>query len=539
MNLTTRTSADEDLAIMASWAAVQAQSSYLSDQWLHHHADLAHRHHTDLVLVPGDGQRVEVHSVIVLPQSTVLTSLLSNSSDQIQTILLPQVDRDTVQQMVDLLYAGECLISLNQFYKLNHLLNSLGFTQLLKTLSLNSCCIEDSHSHGKGNYLKLGSIHRYEESLGEDLDDDEVSFIDMIVNSDEKAYSISFHEDEQVLCPVKPGIEVGEQGSIISQVGSKGQGWISKLGKNGSRGETSDGRTVFDCDICTLEFRTEKRLKVHRRVYLGIECDLCGLKVSSEKKLEVHARVNCINSKFECDICGHKVSSKKRLLEHKIIQCVKFGKKSSKPTMVDAALVATTPKEEKLSHQMLRKLRSEGKQAKGKILRSKLLVMKSQYPKTLKTTSTYSMKNLNSSKNIIKLLASPVVVHSLNTIPWDAGQDKCSDDVSWVLQKSVKDMMEFQDLTEKEKAFYCLWNQFLVNHRPGICKIHLPTVLEEFIVLKGREVGEKGLYRQFVGHLVMMMREGLVEQETMVRMIKCLQECLKDASLIIKELRVC
>eukprot|EP00092_Neocalanus_flemingeri_P039623 GFUD01043149.1.p1 GENE.GFUD01043149.1~~GFUD01043149.1.p1 ORF type:complete len:529 (-),score=131.32 GFUD01043149.1:23-1531(-) len=134
--LSTRNSQEEEVS---RWAAVQAQPSFFSDQWLHHRADLADQHNTDLLLVPGDGQGIEVHSPIVLPQSEVLTSLLlPNSSDQVSTILLPQVDRVTVLQMLALLYHGQCLISHGDFDKLSCLLTNLGFTQMLKAVSLNS-----------------------------------------------------------------------------------------------------------------------------------------------------------------------------------------------------------------------------------------------------------------------------------------------------------------------------------------------------------------------------------------------------------------
>ena len=98
----------------ASCATAQDQAAFLREQWLHHQADLGVRQHTDLLLVPADGEGVELHSAIVLPQSPDLTSLLSTSGDQVPYIILPQVNRVTVMLMVDLIYTGECLVSLDQ-----------------------------------------------------------------------------------------------------------------------------------------------------------------------------------------------------------------------------------------------------------------------------------------------------------------------------------------------------------------------------------------------------------------------------------------
>ena len=84
-------------------------------------------------------------------------------------------------------------------------------------------------------------------------------------------------------------------------------------------------------------------------------------------------------------------------------------------------------------------------------------------------------------------------------------------DVCWVKKKSAKDLIEL-------RTFYSLWNKFLLDHKPGMCKVHLRSVLAEFIALWGSEVREKGLYRQFVTHLVMMEREGLIGQDGSIHM---------------------
>eukprot|EP00092_Neocalanus_flemingeri_P033662 GFUD01036593.1.p1 GENE.GFUD01036593.1~~GFUD01036593.1.p1 ORF type:complete len:497 (-),score=117.68 GFUD01036593.1:175-1665(-) len=374
-----------------------AQSSYFSDQWLQHQADLDKRHHTDLLLVPSDGQGVELHSAIILPQSVVLTGLLKTSNDQLPTILFPQVDRDTVLQMVDLLYTGQCLISLSQFYKLNHLLNTLGFTKLLENLSLNACRAQDSHSHGEEMNYELESIQEFEEFLGEDLDYDEVLFIDMILNSDEKCYSFSAHEDEKGF-PIKPVIEVEEQSLSLSKTAYSGiaslvgkEWWNSKMGKSRAQVEKNpegskvgyrsmSALTLYDCNICGLGFSLEKEMKLHRRVHLG--------------RREAQGKKEAV---LECDICGLKMSSKRKLFRHNIMQCVKFGKKIARPTIVNATY-AKTPKKEKLTFQR-RKLRNEEKQAKGEILRNKheyqrIAEMKSEFLKTLKNTNSKLMKSL-------------------------------------------------------------------------------------------------------------------------------------------------
>eukprot|EP00092_Neocalanus_flemingeri_P040223 GFUD01043812.1.p1 GENE.GFUD01043812.1~~GFUD01043812.1.p1 ORF type:complete len:386 (+),score=101.82 GFUD01043812.1:591-1748(+) len=263
------------------------------------------------------------------------------------------------------------------------------------------------------NY-ELESIQEFEEFLGENLDYDEVLFIDMILNSDEKCYSFSAHEDEKGF-PIKPVIEVEEQsstilpyvanfsGNKISKIARSGiaslvgkEWWNSKMGKGGAQVEKNpEGSKIgYDCDICGLGFSLEKKMKLHRRVHLGRR------EAQGKKEAVVHGLEDMgpNQSVLECDICGLKMSSKRKLLRHNIKQCVKFGKKIARPTIVNANY-AKTPKKEKLTFQRLRKLRNKEKQAKGEILRNKheyqrIAEMKSEFLKTLKNTNSKLMKSL-------------------------------------------------------------------------------------------------------------------------------------------------
>ena len=80
---------------------------------------------------------------IALPLSPDLTSLLSTSGDQVPYIPLPQLNRVAVMLMVDLLYSGQCMVS-------------LGFTQKPKNLNLNKSDV----------CLKLQKDLQYTHSIG-------------------------------------------------------------------------------------------------------------------------------------------------------------------------------------------------------------------------------------------------------------------------------------------------------------------------------------------------------------------------------------
>jgi len=356
--------------------------------------------------------------------------------------------------------------------------------------------------------------------MGEALDDDEVVFIETILNS----------EKNEGLCSFKHPIE--EEVLKITDV----------LG-----GQSSAGKIAGHSQVGSL---------VGASVSFGKSRVVTG-KTSAGVKYKKNS-----NRPFECDVCGLKVISEKRLKMHKKILCVKVDKTMG-ISLYDKTTGARIPKEKKPDNQRPKKLRSDSKGTGGKQRTRKVEYqrnveeMKSQFSPAgkIKTSSnSSSLRKLRNSfhgnkrtgdKLVRKAVRTPsftpicdesaesasnssvlsstqsrasrAVKHSRNNIPWVEDQEQFSD-VSWVKKKSLKDLMEFEDLTEGEKAFYSLWNQFILDYKPGMCKVHLRSVLAEFIALWGREVKEKGLYRQFVTHLVMMEREGLIGQDGSIHM---------------------
>jgi len=125
-----------------------------------------------------------------------------------------------------------------------------------------------------------------------------------------------------------------------------------------------------------------------------------------------------------------------------------------------------------------------------------------------------------------KHLCSRYVVHGHNNIMW-AGEtiESYEDvDVSWVSIKMEHDIGQFIDVSGGEKSFFCTWNKFLINYKPGVSLVHLKTALEEFVNQWGIEIMKSQLYTEFVTHLVWLEQSCLISEETLLTTVQRLQK---------------
>jgi hypothetical protein len=92
--------------------------------------------------------------------------------------------------------------------------------------------------------------------------------------------------------------------------------------------------------------------------------------------------------------------------------------------------------------------------------------------------------------------------------PGELHADCCT---AWEARKREEDLRDIVDLTEGEKDFLTLWNQFLSEEvmdglilwritlkqvLAGAARRHLPDILAAFVWRKAEELGHRTLYRQ-------------------------------------------
>ena len=125
-------------------------------------------------------------------------------------------------------------------------------------------------------------------------------------------------------------------------------------------------------------------------------------------------------------------------------------------------------------------------------------------------------------------LSSRLLVHGRNSVAWRVGEDEEYSEcvMDWVKTRQVRNIMEFGDLTVGEGAFFCLWNQFMLERGfvGSVGMGHMARLVDRFVGELGRKVMEDKLYRQFVLHLGQLEREAVLSKEEVLRLVIKIQQ---------------
>lgn len=98
-------------------------------------------------------------------------------------------------------------------------------------------------------------------------------------------------------------------------------------------------------------------------------------------------------------------------------------------------------------------------------------------------------------------------------------------DPLWLQHKTMQMIDEFTDVNEGEKELMKMWNLHVMKHGyVGDCQ--LPIACDMFLDMKGRELLQKNLYRNFVLHMCSLFDYGLVSPEVVYKTIQKLQSIL-------------
>ncbi|XP_055693341.1 polycomb protein Su(z)12 [Lutzomyia longipalpis] len=104
-------------------------------------------------------------------------------------------------------------------------------------------------------------------------------------------------------------------------------------------------------------------------------------------------------------------------------------------------------------------------------------------------------------------------------------EEEC--DPPWLRKKTMQMIDEFTDVNEGEKELMKLWNLHVMKHGfVGDCLI--PLACDMFVELKGREILEKNLYRNFLLHMCSLWEYGLVAPDSFYKTMQKLQKILSD-----------
>ncbi|KAJ2943672.1 hypothetical protein O0L34_g16785 [Tuta absoluta] len=102
-------------------------------------------------------------------------------------------------------------------------------------------------------------------------------------------------------------------------------------------------------------------------------------------------------------------------------------------------------------------------------------------------------------------------------------------DPLWLQQKTMMMIDEFTDVNEGEKELMKMWNLHVMKYNyVGDCQI--PLACRKFLQAKGRELLDKGLYRNLILHMCSLHDFGLLSPVVLHQTVQMLNQMLADSS---------
>ncbi|XP_028029143.1 polycomb protein suz12-B isoform X2 [Bombyx mandarina] len=100
-------------------------------------------------------------------------------------------------------------------------------------------------------------------------------------------------------------------------------------------------------------------------------------------------------------------------------------------------------------------------------------------------------------------------------------------DPLWLQQKTMMMIDEFTDVNEGEKELMKMWNLHVMKYNyVGDCQI--PLACQMFLQMRGKELLEKNLYRNFILHMCSLHDFGLISAVALYQTVQMLNQMLAD-----------
>lgn len=120
-----------------------------------------------------------------------------------------------------------------------------------------------------------------------------------------------------------------------------------------------------------------------------------------------------------------------------------------------------------------------------------------------------------------------LLFHIRTNLPIDKGEPEALESYDYLNDMSNRQIDDFDDVNEGEKAFFKLWNTHL-HLTPCYGDSHLGQILENFIDQYGLKIHRDNLYGNFVLHLSNLSNFDAISSSFMLEMINRYQGIIKD-----------
>ncbi len=119
-----------------------------------------------------------------------------------------------------------------------------------------------------------------------------------------------------------------------------------------------------------------------------------------------------------------------------------------------------------------------------------------------------------------------LLYHVRSNQPVDKGESEAEESYDWLLNMSKRQIDDFVDLNEGEKAFFKLWNTFL-HDNPAYGDNMFHKVLDMFVDAHGPQIYRENLYRNFTLHLSNLQTFNVITTETVLATLLKIQRIFR------------
>lgn len=110
-------------------------------------------------------------------------------------------------------------------------------------------------------------------------------------------------------------------------------------------------------------------------------------------------------------------------------------------------------------------------------------------------------------------------------------------DPLWLQQKTMMMIDEFTDVNEGEKELMKMWNLHVMKYN-YVGDFQIPVACQMFLQIKGKELLEKNLYRNFILHMCSLHDFGLLSPVALYQTMQMLNQMLADNAEAKEKMRV-
>ena len=224
---------------------------------------------SDVTLVCNDDTKIKAHKFVLIGSSSVLRTMLLESSQRETVVYLRGVDRRELEWLLEFMYLGQTQVPQTKLQS---------FIELAKDLKMKGIHNEDDEKTAKNVedivFEQTLPINNHEMACEERSMDKQI----------EKEATHDIQEEKREKIEI-PDLENSQQ---------------SKLG---------DRFPLFQCDYCNYQSFNKQCLKLHiEREHEGVRypCDICSYQSKSKLNLRDHkASKHKIDPIFRCTLCDY------------------------------------------------------------------------------------------------------------------------------------------------------------------------------------------------------------------------------------------